>query len=239
MDQQTSALPSSPPRAKPAPDADRNPLQRPWWFAALAVLQALIGFGLIVQSGKPTLPNLLTAAVALSLSFDNAVIACGRQLEHGRWLAPLGNCRYLLHIVVTPLLLPLSVMIGQASGLGFATETVAVSWLVAASWISANWWVCFRNLELRMIAEGHVIFQKNNNRKGQPWIDLPYVLLTIIILIIGGLSSSAAIRQALLSGGIAMLVSEFLAERWGRSFSNLGEMVLLGCLVNAVGHMQG
>jgi hypothetical protein len=58
-----------------------------------------------------------------------------------------------------------------------------------------------------------------------------------MILIIGGLSSSAGIRQALLSGGIAMLLSEFLAERWGRSFSNLGEMVLLGCLVYAVGQI--
>jgi hypothetical protein len=205
----------------------------------LAVLQALIGLGLIAQPGKLTLPSLLTAAVALSLSFDNAVIAYGRQLEHGRWLALLGNCRYLLHIVVTPLLLPLSVMIGKAGGLDFGTQTIAVSWLVSATWISANWWVCFRNLELRMITEGRVIFQKNNNRKGQPWIDLPYVLLTIIILIIGGLSSSAAIRQALLSGGIAMLASEFFAERWGRSFSNLGETVLLGCLVYAVGQMQG
>ncbi|NDF98014.1 MAG: hypothetical protein EB101_03605 [Chitinophagia bacterium] len=237
MEHQASAAPSRPPRAKPAPDADRNPLQRPWWFAALAVIQALIGLGLIAQPRQPTLASLLTAAVALSLSFDNAVIACGRQLEHGRWLAPLGNCRYLLHIVVTPMLLPLSVMIGKASGVGFGTEIVAVSWLVSATWISANWWVCFRNLELRMIAEGRVIFQKNNNRKGQPWIDLPYVLLTIMILIIGGLSSSAGIRQALLSGGIAMLLSEFLAERWGRSFSNLGEMVLLGCLVYAVGQI--
>lgn len=237
MEHQASAAPSRPPRAKPAPDADRNPLQRPWWFAALAVIQALIGLGLIAQPRQPTLESLLTAAVALSLSFDNAVIACGRQLEHGRWLAPLGNCRYLLHIVVTPMLLPLSVMIGKASGVGFGTEIVAVSWLVSATWISANWWVCFRNLELRMIAEGRVIFQKNNNRKGQPWIDLPYVLLTIMILIIGGLSSSAGIRQALLSGGIAMLLSEFLAERWGRSFSNLGEMVLLGCLVYAVGQI--
>ena len=136
------------------------------------------------------------------------------------------------------MLLPLAVMIGQGSKVAIGSGTVAISWLLTGLWIAAGLWVSFRNLELRSVREGHVTFQKNNSRYGQPWIDLPYVVLTLVILLIGVLSPVGPVRVALISGSIAMLLSEALAERWGRSISNLGEMVLLVCLVQAVGQLQ-
>jgi len=171
------------------------------------VAQAAIGVAALTRQGNTTLAEGLVAAVALSLSFDNAVIAGGKRLERGRWLTPLGQCRYLLHLVITPMLLPLA-LIGQRAGVGIGPGTVATSWLLTGLWIAAGLWVSFRHLALRMVAEGQVTFQKNNSRHGQPWIDLPYGLLVVVILLIGAMSPSGPVRVALVGGSMAMLVSE-------------------------------
>jgi hypothetical protein len=218
----------------PTPEAARNPLQRPWWFAALALLQLLLAPVLALHPGDQSHLWLLAAVVALALSVDNAVIACGRRLEHAGWFVALGQTRYLLHTVITPLLLPLTVEIGIAGGARLGDSAVLVSWLLCGTWILVGWWVGYRHIALKLINEGQVLFHKNTNRNGRPWLDLLYFVLVIVILVIAGMSTSASIRAALLTGGISMIVCQCLAERWGRSLSNLGELVLLASFFKAL-----
>ena len=225
-------------RATPAPNAVRNPLQQPLWFGLLALIQLLIALALATQSGQPNQLWILTAVVALSLSIDNAAIAWGARLKQRRWFPALGQLRYVLHSMITPLLLPLTVDIGAAGGAPLDHEAVAFSWLLSAIWIFVGWWVGTRNLALWLLQEGQVVFHKNNDRSGQPWLDLAYVGLVVVILVVAGLTPIAPIRTALLSGGIAMLVSQYLASRWGRSLSNLGELILLASFAIAINQIS-
>ena len=222
----------------PTPQAAHNPLQRPWWFAALALIQFLFALVLALHRGHPMHPWLLAAVVALSLSVDNAAIACGRRLAHERWFLALGQTRYLLHTVITPLLLPLTVEIGAAGGARLGDSAVLLSWLLCGIWILVGWWVGYRHITLELISQGQVLFHKNTNRNGQPWLDLLYFVLVIVILVIAALSTSASIRAALLTGGLSMVVLQSFASRWGRSLSNLGELVLLASFFKALTQIQ-
>jgi hypothetical protein len=219
-------------------DAQPKTLQT-WCYASLALIQGTIAIVFAIHASAPRLPWLLTAIVALSLSFDNAVMASGERLVTRNLLSLFSKVRYWLHIVITPFLLPLTMQLAIAGGQTLEKSSIILTWALTLLWSAAGWWIGFRHIELITRHEGSIVFQKNINRSGQPWLDLLYAVLVIIILITACLSPSTTIRQALLTGGLGMLIGESLVKRWGRLCSNLGELVLLGGFAFAVWQVFG
>ena len=93
----------------------------------LAVLELIISLLLLRSYGREKRPiRLLMALVALGLTYDAAVLACGSFLPDAA-LKPLSQLRFIFHGVLIPLLLPIC-----SEALGWKKKAKTVVWIVTA-----------------------------------------------------------------------------------------------------------
>lgn len=213
-------------------------MHQPLCFALLAAGQLLLALGLppaTASAGGPAAAGgWLAALIAAGLCLDNSVLAAGEPLLARGRLLPLSRLRYLLHALVTPLLLPLALLAASAGGLKPATALLPLGWGLAAVWILAAWGVGYRHLDLELQRRGALVRHHNANRRGQPWLRLLLVAVVLVILGLGSRVPDPAVARAMVTGGLAMLAGALLARRLGLAVANLGELVLMGSLGTAL-----
>lgn len=211
-------------------------MHHPLCFALLAAGQLLLALSMPMAAAGSAAASAawLAALIAAGLSIDNTVLAAGAPLlAHGR-LLPFSRARYLLHALVTPLLLPLSLLTAGGGGLAAATALLPLAWGLTAAWILAAWGVGYRHLDLHLQRRGALVRHHNASRHGQPWLRLLLVAVVLVILGLGSRVPDGAVAQAMVVGGLAMLAGALLARRLGLAVANLGELVLMGALGTAL-----
>lgn len=204
-------------------------------FALLATGQLLLALLLpIATAHGPSAAGGLAALIAAGLCLDNAVLAAGGHLrDRGRLLA-FSRARYLLHALVTPLLLPLAVLTARSGGLPAPAWLLPLAWGGSAAWILAAWWVGYRHLDLRLQERGQLVRHHNASRHGQPWLRLLLLAVVVVILVLGSRVPAGGGGGAMVAGGLAMLAGAVLAPRLGLAVANLGELLLMGSLAAAL-----
>jgi len=209
-------------------------LHHPACFALIAAAQLLLALGGFTAAGSVDGSRVLPVLIGLGLAFDNAVIAAGAPLQRRSRLLPMSRWRYGLHAVVTPLLLPLSLLAARQGGLDLPLSVLGLGWLLALLWVVASWGLGFRHLDLVLQQQGSVLRHHNEDRTGQPGLRLALVALVLLILWLGLLVPEAIPAWSLRLGATAMLVGALLARRLGLAIANLGELVLMGCFAVAI-----
>ena len=202
---------------------------RPLWFGLIALGQlALAALALARVPQGAAIAGGMAGAIGLGLGLDNAVLAAGEPLFARGRLEPFSRWRYRLHGLITPLLLPLSLVVASRGELALPTPLLASGWALALGWIGANWWLGYRNLDLALVRQGALVRHHNCDRHGQPWLRLALLLLVLLILSLGLLAPQPAVAMPLRLGAGAMLAGAILARPLGLVLANLGELALMG-----------
>jgi hypothetical protein len=213
-------------------------MQRPLWFWLIAAGQLTLALVLLAASagaaGKPGPGAALAALIGLGLAIDNAVVAAGAPLLARAHLPSLSRLRYLLHALVTPLLLPLALLVAAHGGLAAAGALLPLGWGLALAWIAAAWGVGYRNLELELVRVGSLVRHHNASRKGQPWLRLLLVAVVLVIVALASQVPQPRVGTPMLAGGLAMLLGAPLARRLGLVVANGGELLLMAGLGGAL-----
>ena len=208
---------------------------RPLWFALIALGQLLLACWALVHLPQAELLAAgLAALICLGLALDNAVVAAGAPLLASQWLEACSRWRYRLHGLITPLLLPLSLLLASRGGLALSAPMLTLGWLLALGWIVANWWLGYRHLDLTLVQQGRLVRLHNRDRHGQPGLRLALVLVVLLILSLGLLSPQPAVAQPLRLGAGAMLAGAILARPLGLVLANLGELALMASFTLAL-----
>jgi hypothetical protein len=156
------------------------------------------------------------------------VLAIGGPLLKRQRLEAFSRWRYRLHGLITPLLLPLSLVVATRGGLALPAQLQTLGWLLALGWITANWWLGYRHLDLALVQQGALVRHQNRDRHGQPGLRIALVLVVLLILSLGLLAPQPAVALPLRLGAGAMLAGAILARPLGLVLANLGELALMG-----------
>ena len=207
----------------------------PGAFALLSLGQFVVAIKLAIMAGSLQ-PNIcwIAAIIATGLSFDNGVLAFGQRLLAKQKLLAMSRVRYLLHSLVTPLLLPLAFYTAQYGGMELNPSINLIAWLVTGAWIIAAWNFGFTRLELEVVQDGNLVRHHNKSRSGQPWLRLMLVGVVVVILVLGSIAPSGTTRAFMLTGGSAMLVGAIASRKMGLYVANLGELILMASLTFAI-----
>jgi hypothetical protein len=201
---------------------------RPLWFALVALGQ--LGLAALALAQVPqgaAITGGLAGVIGLGLGLDNGVLAAGRPLMESQRLEAFSRWRYRLHGLITPLLLPLSLVVATRGGLALPAQLLALGWLLALVWITANWWLGYRHLDLALVRQGALVRHHNRDRHGQPGLRIALLLVVLLILSLGLLAPQQAVALPLRLGAGAMLMGAILARPLGLVLANLGELALM------------
>ena len=202
---------------------------RPLWFALIALGQlALAALALAQVPQGAAIAGGLAGVIGLGLGLDNGVLAAGGPLLDRQRLEAFSRWRYRLHGLITPLLLPLSLVVATRGGLALPAQLLTLGWLLALGWITANWWLGYRHLDLALVRQGALVRYHNRDRHGQPDLRIALVLVVLLILSLGLLAPQSAVALPLRLGAGAMLAGAILARPLGLVLANLGELALMG-----------
>lgn len=202
---------------------------RPLWFVLIALGQ--LGLAALTLAQVPQGAGIaggLAGVIGLGLGLDNGVLAAGGPLLERQWLEAFSRWRYRLHGLITPLLLPLSLVVATRGGLALTAPLLTLAWLLALGWITANWWLGYRHLDLALVRQGGLVRHHNRDRHGQPGLRIALVLVVLLILSLGLLAPQPAVALPLRLGAGAMLTGAILARPLGLVLANLGELALMG-----------
>lgn len=202
---------------------------RPLWFALIALGQ--LGLAALALAQVPqgaAIAGGLAGVIGLGLGLDNGVLAAGGPLLERQQLESFSRWRYRLHGLITPLLLPLSLVVATRGGLALPAQLQTLGWLLALGWITANWWLGYRHLDLALVRQGALVRHQNRDRHGQPGLRIALVLVVLLILSLGLLAPQPAVALPLRLGAGAMLAGAILARPLGLVLANLGELALMG-----------
>jgi hypothetical protein len=204
---------------------------RPFWFGLIALGQLALAALAVAQVPQgAALAGGLAGVIGLGLCLDNAVLAAGAPLWAWGYLEIFSRWRYRLHGLITPLLLPLGLLVASRGGLALPVSLLSLGWLVALGWIAANWWLGYRHLDLALVRQGALVRLHNRDRHGQPGLRLALTLMVLLILNLGLLAPQPQVAQPLRLGAGAMLMGAILARPLGLVLANLGELALMGSL---------
>lgn len=99
--------------------------------------------------------TLIVVAVGLGLTYDNAVLGLGRWIGHGELLEALSWPRFLIHALITPLLIIVGVGAARGMRLGWAQRrSVHAAFCVGATALVA-WGLVTDVVRLRARADRH------------------------------------------------------------------------------------
>lgn len=204
-------------------------IHRPLWFGLIALGQVSLAALAVARAPQgAAIAAALAGLIGLGLGLDNAVLAAGAPLWARGRLEPFSRWRYRLHGLITPLLLPLSLLVASRGGLALPAPLLSLGWLGALGWIAANWWLGYRHLDLELVRQGALLRHHNRDRHGQPGLRLALVLVVLLILSLGLLAPLPQVGQPLRLGAGAMLIGAMLARPLGLVLANLGELALMG-----------
>jgi hypothetical protein len=169
----------------------------------------------------------LLVVVIGALAYDNLVIASGIVVGEGDALFAANVGRYVFHALLTPLLIPVGLLLAGELGVGWARSRGVLigGWALTGALVVMGVVLDVARLELRL-EEAQGVVRYVHAHLGPP---VPAILTNVVLLVTGG----AALRRGtpwMLAGAVVMFVAAGagMAVLW---VGNLGELVLAGGLV--------
>lgn len=199
-------------------------------FVVIAVVQVGLAMQVVVRSKLRPWPMIVLVVVLLGLAYDNGIVGVGAAIGEGEGLERLNLIRFVLHALLTPLML----LVGRAIAVGagasaWATKTserlvlAVVVVLIAIGFVQE-----VLPLDLVLTAEqGTVRYAAEG---GGPPVG---AIITIIALIVLGWATRRAGGGSTLFVGAVIM---FVAAGAGASslwLSNVGELVLALAITTA------
>jgi hypothetical protein len=182
-------------------------------FAAVhAVLAVLLARAAV---GRRSVPLGLAALVAAGLVYDNGVVAAGRLIGEGGLLMALNHPRFVIHALLTPLLIVTAVGLARACGAGWARARAVhvLAWCLALGLVYG--------LELAAAPEGDALrYSAAHTAPPVP------AIVTVVALLAAGL---ATVRRggAWMAGGAAAMFAASAVHSAPMAIANLGEVAFL------------
>lgn len=198
-------------------------------------IYGLIGCGLLIWAallwrGSPSLGLAVAVAVLGAICYDAFVIAGGRLIGAGGLLIGLSWIRFVLHVLLTPLLLVAVVDLARRVGLPWAghSNTWIAVWTIAAGLIALGIATDVVGIEL----EPHVFQGTLRYAEAVTVPPIATIAVIILLVIISGVFWRgtrwpwlfAATVITLLSGGVPVSLA-------GPALTSGAEIILLGCLL--------
>lgn len=191
---------------------------------------ALLIWGIRLWQNSRKLYLFLILLPIMGLVYDNAIIAVGRFIGEGALLQSLNQGRFLLHVIITPILIAASVALAGQAGVGWAKKRVAH--------------VLFGLLTLALILFGlssYVQFRYESEWFGNTlrYVDtavagppIPSIITIIVIMIIGLFIWRAMRWPWLFVGGLIMFIGSAIPPSIvGPIVGSGAEVILLASLL--------
>jgi hypothetical protein len=171
----------------------------------------------------------VAALVIFGLFYDNLIIGLGRSIGEGQALQSLNAGRFIIHALVTPLLIMFAVATAQRLGLGWAQSrtTFAVFGVLTLLMIGLGIYTDIINLSLSVAREAGTLRYVNANSAGPP---IP-AIVTILVMIVVGASVWRRHKWAVLCLGAILM---FILAGAGASvliLGNVGEILFAGSIL--------
>ncbi|XKK39516.1 hypothetical protein HFP72_00645 [Nocardiopsis sp. ARC36] len=169
----------------------------------------------------------LVALVAAGLVYDNGIVALGSTLGAGDLLYALNLPRFLVHALVTPLLVVFAVGAARDLGLGWARGRAvhAASWVLALALIAYGLATEAVGLTLVPGREGDAL----RYSAAESSVPIPSVT-AIVVLILVGAALLVRARSAWMLAGAVFMFATAAAPSAPLAVGNLGEVALIAGL---------
>ncbi|MFD6953021.1 hypothetical protein A6A08_17035 [Nocardiopsis sp. TSRI0078] len=176
----------------------------------------------------------LVAAVAAGLVYDNAIVALGSSLGAGDLLLALNLPRFVVHALVTPLLVVFAVGAARDLGLAWARTRVAHAGfsVLAAALVVYGVVVDLVGLTLVPGRGGDAL----RYSAAEPAVPVPSVA-TIVVLVLVGAALLVRARSGWMLLGAATMFAVSAVPHAPLVVGNLGEVALIAGLALTARHM--
>ena len=189
------------------------------------ILAGLVAIGARVWSRDGRPPTLIVVAVAAGLVYDNAVLGAGHWLGHGPVLEALSWPRFVIHALLTPLLILPGRAAAAAFGLRWARQPASRAAFAAAALVLVAVGVVSDVVLLRLEAQADAGVTSYGNAAAA--VPVPAIVTMVVLLVIGMMLWRASSWPWLALGAAVM----FVTSAFGGLLTNLGELSLLASLV--------
>lgn len=192
-----------------------------WALAVVAVLEA----ALTAVALRGPRPGRFIALLGCGLAYDSAVVAAGTVLGHGPALETLSTGRYVVHAVLTPLVVPCAVTL--VSG---GRVVVAGAWGAAGVLAVAGAWATLPGLELEPRHWADTVRYADAEPGGVPLA----AVAAMLVLLGAGVVLWRRRRVPWLAAGAVALFAASAAAVAVPPLGNAGEALMLAGLVAAL-----
>ena len=172
----------------------------------------------------------LLLTILVNLLVENSILTFTRVLYKRNFLLIFSKVRYLMHAIVTPILLPMSLYFFDITDIKMLGSLKVIAWAVALAWSLLSVKVTFFNLKLKLVSSNNILRYKNVDSSGQPLFRIALVLLILVYFWIGIIKSTNN-GLYLIVGSVSMLLGNAVAAKHGLYLSNLGEFIFISTLI--------
>lgn len=210
----------------------------PYIFGAFALSYFGLLIWLVNKQRCWTLMSVLLA-VALSLVYDNGILAFGTWIGEGSLLEALSAARFWLHAIVTPTLILFSLEAMRQAGIRWAQKSWAtiLFWMATAGAVIIEYMTVLKNLELVPESSyGVLSYTSAESSTGPPAM----VLMVLVALLIAGIFLVWNIGSWwMLAGTLIMTTgSLFSPDIPSEAATNLFELILIASLAKTKGLLE-
>ncbi|CAL9488982.1 hypothetical protein SUDANB121_03213 [Nocardiopsis dassonvillei] len=169
----------------------------------------------------------LAVLVAAGLVYDNGVVALGSTLGEGPLLYALNLPRFVVHALVTPLLIVFAHNAARDAGLGWARPRWVGAAFAGTAALLIAYGVVFELFELTLVAgtEGDAL----RYSAAEPAPPIPSIA-TILVLVGVGLALAVSRREFWMLAGAALMFLAAAVPTAPLAVGNLGEVALIAGL---------
>jgi hypothetical protein len=199
---------------------------------AVAAAHAAVAAAVVSRWGRlrSTVAGAAVLVVAAALVYENLVLAMGSTLGIGDTLETLSLGRFVLHALVTPLILAAAIGIDRASR-DRVPHVPVLGWLAVGLLIAAGVAGDLGGIHLESIQEAGVLRYIHPD-SGFPW---PSVLVVVVAIVVGVRQWRAGNGALLLVGSVIMFVASGASPAFeGVLVGNVAEAIFLASLLAAL-----
>lgn len=171
----------------------------------------------------------IAALVIFGLFYDNLIVGIGGLIGAGETLQQLNAWRFILHALVTPLLIMFAVATAHRLGIGWAQNRMsfAILGVLTVLLIGLGVYEDIFNLSLKLEPAWDTLRYVNGNSAGPP---IPSIVTVLVMIVVGGFVWRRHKFAVLFIGAVLM----FILAGAGASIlwlSNVGEVLFAGAIL--------
>lgn len=202
-------------------------------FTTLHVLYGLVQLGLAIYSTRLYLRQrswyrLIVLVAMYGLAYDNLAIATGSWLGEGELLKTLNLPRFVIHALITPLIIIYAFGVARRAGLDWAQGRLAhtLFCLFATGLVALGAYTDIVRLQLEPERFQDTLRYANAATQGPP---IPAILTIVVLMVIGVLVWRRTNWPWLFVGSVLMFVAAGAGARV-IALANLGEVAMTGSI---------